>query len=131
MAQWKKTLARMLRDTKCVGYTYDEVSNVLERLGYVLSPCSGGSSHRAWRLAHDDGTLRSYVGLVEKGHGTLKPYLVRDLVTELRAKGVVPADTAEQDQPSEGVPEQPRAGTNDLDATLATEARDHDEEVGS
>jgi hypothetical protein len=32
------------------------------------------------------------VGLVEKGAGTLKPYLVRQMILQLREHGLVPVD---------------------------------------
>lgn len=32
------------------------------------------------------------VGLVEKGHGTLKAYMIRDMVAELRAHDLIPEE---------------------------------------
>lgn len=57
-------------------------------LGFEVAPHSGGS-HRKWRFKSHQGNV-VLVGLVEKGHGTLKPYLVRDLIAQLRANGLVP-----------------------------------------
>jgi hypothetical protein len=32
------------------------------------------------------------IGLVEKGAGTLKPYLIRQMISQLRENGLVPPD---------------------------------------
>ncbi|MEO6066883.1 MAG: hypothetical protein ABIQ41_02735 [Gemmatimonadales bacterium] len=90
MAQWRKTLARMLADTKPVGFTYDEAAAVLSHLGFELAPSAGGS-HRLWRGLSPEGNP-VMVGLVDRGSGAMKPYLVRHMVSQLRANGLVPAD---------------------------------------
>jgi hypothetical protein len=90
MAKWKKTLARMLQDAKLIDYTYEEAAAVLRGLSFDLAPTTSGS-HRKWRRRCADGTV-VVVGLVEKGTGTLKPYLVRDMLTQLRAHDLVPSD---------------------------------------
>jgi hypothetical protein len=63
---------------------------VLSALGFQVAPHAGGS-HRKWRLKLQSGNV-VLVGLVEKGHGTLKPYLIRDMVEQLRSNGVVPKE---------------------------------------
>ncbi len=44
-----------------------------------------------WRLRPADGNA-VVIGLVDSGKGTLKPYLVRDVLTQLRANRLIPAD---------------------------------------
>jgi predicted RNA binding protein YcfA (HicA-like mRNA interferase family) len=93
MARWKKLLAKMLSDTSPMSYTYAEASSVLEHLGFVLAPSSKGS-HRKWRYKTTDGSV-VVVGLLEKGSGTLKAYLIRDMVDQLMTNGLVPDDLTE------------------------------------
>jgi len=81
----------MLEDADPRNYTYDDAVSVLSRLGFTLAP-HGGTSHRKWRYRRADG-LVVVVGLVEKGHGTLKPVYVRDMVCQLRENGLVPSET--------------------------------------
>lgn len=94
MARWKKTLARMLRDTDPRNYRYEEAAAILERLGFVKAPETSGTSHKQWRHVTRDGKV-IYVGLVKKGHGTLKPYLIRDMLAALKAGGLLPDDIQE------------------------------------
>lgn len=90
MARWKKTLAKMLNDPNPVGYTYDEAAQVLRHLGFDLAPVSGGS-HRKWRREIHPGTV-ARVGLVEKGRGSMRDYLIRDMVAILRTYDLIPQD---------------------------------------
>ena len=90
MARWKKLLERMLSDSNPITYTYSDACSVLEALDFQVAPHSGGS-HRKWRRKLADGNV-VLVGLVEKGHGTLKPYLIRDLIAQIRANGLVPKE---------------------------------------
>jgi predicted RNA binding protein YcfA (HicA-like mRNA interferase family) len=90
VARWIKLLQRMLADAYPVGYTYAEVAAVLAALGFEVAPSRGGS-HRKWRLRTDAGNT-VIVGLVEKGSGTLKPYLIRDLIAQLRLHGLIPKE---------------------------------------
>lgn len=90
MARWRKTLARMRRDSRPTGYSYTDAAQILVALGFELAP-AGGGSHRKWRL-HLSGGDVVIVGLVEKGNGNLKPYLVRDLIAQLSAYGLIPED---------------------------------------
>ena len=80
----------MLSDSSPTSYTYDEAAGVLGRLDFALAG-SGGSSHRKWRRKLADGTV-VVVGLVDKGSGTMKAYLIRDMVEQLRTHGLVPPD---------------------------------------
>ena len=68
---WKRTLERMLKDTKPTTYTYGDAAVVLQALGFVVAP-HGGTSHRKWRALAPAGNS-VIIGLVEKGSGTLKP----------------------------------------------------------
>lgn len=88
MAQWEKALARMLNDTNPNGYTYDEAARVLFNLGFTLAAASSGS-HRRW--ARRAAGVTVVIGLIEKGHGHLKPYLIRDLISQLKTNGLVPS----------------------------------------
>ena len=87
---WKRTLTRMLSDSKPTSYTYDDAAAILRALGFVVAPY-GGTSHRRWRALSPIGNS-VIVGLVGKGSGTLKPYLVRELVNQLRANGMIPSE---------------------------------------
>lgn len=90
MAKWEKTLKSMLNDPKPVSYRYAEAAAVLAGLGFQEPPKKSGSSHRAWRYVQGGGPV--YVDLVEKGSGTLKPYLIRDMIAALRLHGLIPTD---------------------------------------
>lgn len=90
MAKWRKLLARMLTDASPTDYTYDDAASVLSHLGFKLAP-PGGGSHRMWRLRTPKGNT-VIIGLVQKGSGTLKPYLIRDMIAQLRANNLIPAD---------------------------------------
>jgi hypothetical protein len=65
-------------------------SHASTALGFQVAP-HAGRSHRKWWLKLQSGNV-VLVGLVEKGHGTLKPYLIRDMVEQLRSNGVVPKE---------------------------------------
>ena len=80
----------MLSDASPNTYTYDDATLVLKRLGFQLAP-HGGGSHRMWRLRTASGNT-VMVGLVERGTGALKPYLIRDMLAQLRANGLIPDD---------------------------------------
>lgn len=90
---WKRTLERMLSDSNPTSYTYYDAVRVLSALGFVVAP-HGGTSHRKWRAVSPAGN-GVIIGLVEKGSGTLKPYLVRDLVGQLRAHNMIPTELEE------------------------------------
>jgi hypothetical protein len=94
VATWKKLLARMLTDSSPTAYTYGEASSVLRHLNFALAP-SGGGSHRKWRRKLPDGTV-IVIGLIEKGTGALKAYLIRDMVRQLINYGLVPPDLAQE-----------------------------------
>lgn len=90
MPRWRRLLAGMLSADKAGNYTYAEAASVLIRLGYELAPNAGGS-HRKWRRRMADGSV-SVIGLVEKGSGKLKAYLIRDMVHELQRCNALPRD---------------------------------------
>jgi hypothetical protein len=90
MAKWQKLLRQMLTDVSLIGYTYAEAASVLRHLGFELAP-HGGGSHRKWRRRSTAGNP-VVIGLVEKGSGSLKPYLVRDMIHQLRLHELIPAD---------------------------------------
>lgn len=84
----------MLTDTVPTTYTYGEVVAILSHLGFELAP-HGGGSHRKWRCRAPDGNT-VVIGLVDKGSGALKAYLVRDMIRQLRANGLIPADLEQE-----------------------------------
>ncbi len=85
MARWRRLLEQMASDSDPRNYTYDEAVTVLRGLGFLMAP-HGAGSHRAWRGVSATGTV-VVIGLVDKGHGTLKPYLVREMILQLRQHG--------------------------------------------
>jgi hypothetical protein len=80
----------MLTDAAPTGYTYDDAAVVLSHLGFQLAP-HGGGSHRMWRLRTSSGNL-VVIGLVDHGAGTMKAYLIRDMVAALRMHGLIPPE---------------------------------------
>ena len=87
MTGWKKRLARLVADPRPVGYSYEEVAGLLSRLGFVLRPSSGGSSHRKWRLDRP-GRSSVWIGLVQ-GHGVLPPGYIREVQATLTREGLL------------------------------------------
>ncbi len=77
----------MTTDTDPRNYTYDEAVAVLRGLGFAMAP-RGAGSHRVWRGSSAAGKA-VVIGLVDKGRGTLKPYLIREMVKQLRQHGFV------------------------------------------
>lgn len=93
MAQWRKLLAAMVADTRPTSYTYAQAASVLRQLHFEED--GGGSSHRRWRrrLSAEEtgGPPRTVIiGLVDKGHGTLKPPYIRHLVRTLQENNLLP-----------------------------------------
>ena len=84
----------MLTDASPTSYTYAEACSVLLHLDFALAP-SGGGSHRKWRRKLPDGTV-VVIGLIDKGAGTLKAYLIRDMISQLTKHGLVPPDLAQE-----------------------------------
>lgn len=95
MARWKRLLARMLSDHSPTTYSYGDASSILRRLGFELAPNAGGS-HRKWRKGAGSGSP-VVIGLVDKGSGNLKPYLIRDMIAQLTDQGLIPADLEQDD----------------------------------
>jgi hypothetical protein len=90
VARWRKLLAHMLSDASPRSYSYDDAAAVLSALGFELAP-HGGGSHRKWRRKLADGNTVVVVGLVQKAT-PLKPYLIREMISQLREHGLVPDD---------------------------------------
>lgn len=84
----------MLTDSSPTSYTYGEACSVLAHLDFALAP-SGGGSHRKWRRRLPDGTV-VVIGLIDKGAGTLKAYLIRDMIRQLSSHGLFPPDLAQE-----------------------------------
>lgn len=93
----------MLDDTNPGNYRYDEAVRVLKKLGFTLAP-TGDGSHRTWRREVRPG-VTARVGLVDKGHGTLKAVYVVEMLKVLREHGLIPVDLdaadPEWEQPDE------------------------------
>lgn len=90
MTQWRKLLVQMVDDHDPRNYSYADAVRVLRGLGFALAP-HGSGSHRCWRAIAPSGTV-VVVGLVEVGHGSLKPYLIRDMIKQLRTNNLIPGD---------------------------------------
>lgn len=88
--RWQRLLQRMLSDPRPVSYRYEDAAIVLRALGFEIAPTAGGS-HRRWRLRTASGQT-VIIGLVEKGHGTMKPYLIREMIAQLRTHRLIPRD---------------------------------------
>lgn len=86
MSRWEKILDRMAASRRCAGFTYKEAAAVLEGLGFVQA--QDGSSHRRWVLLRE-GHPAVIIGLVDKGHGEIKPVYIKTLVEQLRAAGLL------------------------------------------
>lgn len=84
----------MLKDASPTTYSYEDAASVLSHLGFVLAPAAGGS-HRKWRCKTPDGNT-VVVGLVDRGSGTLKAYLIRDMLGQLRDNSLIPGDLDQQ-----------------------------------
>jgi len=87
MSRWRKLLADMANDSDPRNYTYEEAVAVLRGLSFAAAP-HGAGSHRVWRGLTQGGTV-VVVGLVDRGHGTLKPYLIREMIAQLRSNGFI------------------------------------------
>lgn len=90
MAKWKKMLDRMCRDTNPNGYRYDQAAAILEQLDFKPAKNHKGS-HRKWRRKLASGAV-VVVELVDAGSGTLKPYLIRDMISQLKDHGLTEPD---------------------------------------
>ncbi len=75
MGRKDKTLAAM--EANPSGWRYEEVASLLRGFGFTER--KGKGSHRAF--SHTRGGT---VVLVEKGHGTLKPYQVQESTRAIR-----------------------------------------------
>lgn len=90
MARWKKRLLQMLNDSDPRNYYYEEAARILAQLGFAEAS-NAGTSHRKWKLRKGDGSL-IVIGLVEKGHGPLRPVYVREMIKQLVAHDLIPHD---------------------------------------
>jgi hypothetical protein len=77
----------MLRDASPGTYSYDDAAAILVALGFELAP-HGGGSHRKWRRKLAGGNV-VVIGLVQKAT-PLKPYLIRQMRSQLREHGLLP-----------------------------------------
>lgn len=85
MGSAKKLLAAMLRARDPRGFTYDEAAKVLTSIGFQPTRTKPKGSHRLWRLEFVGETGRNsiYVGLVDSGHGTIKPEYIKKMIEVL------------------------------------------------
>ena len=72
----------MMRARDPRGFTYDDAATVLKSLGFEPTRTKPKGSHRLWRLEVTTvgGRNSVYVGLVDKGHGTLKPEYIKKMI---------------------------------------------------
>ncbi|MCA2992055.1 type II toxin-antitoxin system HicA family toxin [Gemmatimonas sp.] len=89
MGSWKRILKQMRKSPRCVGFTYADAAKVLEALGFHQS--SYGGSHRRWVMLRADNPP-VIIGLVDKGHGDMKPVYVKDMLASLVAHGILSED---------------------------------------
>ncbi len=89
MSRWEKLLERMRASPRCVGFSYDDAAAVLLAFGFEQK-CEGGS-HRRWLLLRE-GHPAVIIGLVEQGHGDLKPVYIRKMLQSLRDAGLIPEE---------------------------------------
>ncbi len=87
MARWEKLLEQMVNDRNPIGYTYADAALVLSNLQFTLA-ARGATSHRKWARKLPNTTV--VIGLVEKGKGNLKPYLIRDMISQLKQHDLLP-----------------------------------------
>lgn len=85
MSSWRKKLAEILEDPRPVNYRYDELANILRRLGFEEG--GRGSSHRVWRFSARDGNVHRVL-LVDHGHGPLKRVYVEKMCATIRLAGL-------------------------------------------
>lgn len=80
-----KLLGAMLRARDPRSFTYDDAATVLRSLGFEPTRTKPKGSHRLWRreLVTETGKQTVYVGLVESGHGTLKPVYIKKMLEVL------------------------------------------------
>lgn len=92
MGRWRKLLAATVADRNPRSYTYEDAVRVLTHLGFEQARAKPGGTHRLWRreIADAAGKRTVFVGLVEKGHGTLKPVYVEKMIDILRTNGLLP-----------------------------------------
>jgi hypothetical protein len=66
---------------------------VLRSLGFEPSRTKPKGSHRLWRreIVTDTGKQSVYVGLVDAGHGTLKPVYVKKMLEVLLQNHLIEA----------------------------------------
>jgi len=82
MGNATKLLAAMRRTRDPRGFTYDDAATVLRSLGFEPARTKPRGSHRLWRLevTRPEGRHSVYVGLVEKGHGSMKPEYIKKML---------------------------------------------------
>ena len=71
MGDWKKTLAKVMNGNADANLRYDDLCNLLNRLGYISR--QHGGSHRVFRMAG-----RDLINLQNAG-GKAKSYQVRQV----------------------------------------------------
>lgn len=91
MARWEKLLTRMRDSVRCVGFTYDDAASVLAGLGFSCVETGAGGSHRRWAQLHPSGQ-RVIIGLVNHGHGDLKPVYIKQMLRLLKEHELMPQE---------------------------------------
>src|SRR5665213_587381 len=97
MGSWRKLLSTMVADPNPRSYTFDDAANILMQLGFVQAAKRSGS-HRTFRreMGSDGAPKRGLViGLVDAGHGPIKPVYIRAMVQALIDNGLLPASAGE------------------------------------
>ena len=76
MSSWRKRLLAFLADDSSADYSYDDLANLLQHLGFLVR--GSGGSHRTWRRALPSGIVLR-VTLVDSGHGPVKRVYVKKM----------------------------------------------------
>lgn len=78
----------MRESVRCIGFSYSEVAGILQALGFAMAP-SGAGSHRHWSKLLPTG-VRVIIGVVDAGHGEMKPVYIKDMLKQLAEHGFLP-----------------------------------------
>lgn len=96
MGSWRKLLASMVADADPRSYSYHDAALILQHLGFE-GPFGRGGSHRRFRRALADpsspaGSTTIVIGLVDTGHGPMKPVYIKKMLATLREHPLLPVE---------------------------------------
>lgn len=87
----RKLLKAMQSAKNQRGFSYDDAVTVLRSLGFEPTRTKPKGSHRLWRreIVTETGSTTVYVGLVDSGHGTLKPEYIKQMLETLLQSSLI------------------------------------------